>query len=222
MWIFRKEEKEVQYNCTQDSQKCKSFLAAVQHPQPLPASSNAPTFHLFFLLRPALISLYTLSLAPSLAQNPISSEGEAAAGSAQQARWPWGSYSRKTPGFGPALHQEQPTPELCHHHCPNPAPSGTAQVVLSCSQGVWDGVQEMQEMQVCSPALPVQFLLLASRAASSAQHGCKAIFLTNDFVGQRNLRLLLFSYPTVTGYFVVLWTITRINMDRFRAWVLWK
>lgn len=66
----------------------------------------------------------------------------------------------------------------------------------------------------CSPPPP---LPCASHAASAAEHNWKAIFLTNDFVEQRSLRLLLFGYPTVTGWFVVLQTTTRITMDRFRA-----
>lgn len=187
-----------------------------QHPN-LPTLPPCRASKLLLCL--ALLSLYTLSLPPSLAQHPISSEGQEAAGSAQQARWPWGGCGRtwlENTGFEHCTkgtqHQGSATitvssPELsgCHPNCVELPPHTSQESRMGCRR--------------CSlfPSTPC-----CNSSSSSAQHGWKAIFLTNDFVGQRSLRLLLFGYPTVTGWFVVLWTITRINMDRFRAWVLWK
>lgn len=211
MRIFRKEKKGVQYNRTQDSKKCKSLLAAVQHPQPLPASSNP---NLPSLLPPAPCP--DVSVHPFLSTQPcptshflrgLSGPGEATVGKHQDL------VQHRTKGS-----QRQSSATI----------TAPTQRLLAHPRWCWAAPKECgmgcRRCRRCrSPQHSLlQLLLLASCAASSAQHGCKAIFLTNDFVGQRNLRLLLFSYPTVTGYFVVLWTITGINMDRFRAWVLWK
>lgn len=203
----------------QDTRKSKSILTAVQHTQLLPASSNAPTFHLSFLARAsklllclALLSLYTL-LSTQPCPTFLQWDTVEAAGSVQQAPWFWGGYGRT----------RLENTEFLAEHCTK-GTQHQSSATITVSNPVLSGCDPNC---VSSPTPPKESGAGARDAelfpstpccnSSSAQHGCKAIFLTNDFVGQRSLRLLLFGYPTVTGWFVVLWTITRINMDRFRA-----
>lgn len=119
-------------------------------------------------------------------KHPISSVGWEAAGSVQQASWPWGSYGRKK--LETTRFRLSTAPRASNTRALPPSLPASRRF-LAATQILLSSPHTSQEFRMgcrrCR-ALPqhslLQFLLLPR--ASCAEHGWKAIFLTNDFVGQ--------------------------------------
>lgn len=208
MWIFRKGKKggpmqlHTRHSKIQIPPCCKSnILSYTQHfPTPQPSISSlesiqAPpvpcpdlSVHPLLTTQPCSTSHFSSRTGGCRVSSRLSGPGQAT----EEQGW-------KTPVSGEALHQGHPTPELCYHHCQQPRtfwlPPKLCWATSTPPKECRMGCRRCRSLPQHSL---LQFLLLP-RAASSAKHGWKAIFLTNDFVGQRSLWLLLFGYPTVTG-----------------------